>query len=184
MTARSITYWGHDGSALRVDTTTGEVLGEWVPIPGEAETRLDFPLPAEPCRCCGRELRSSGHKFAVWFCAECKERAATFNADVGRCVVPLGRHTLMAGVGTKPARKWRRADVERFVDDVRGLFALIELLEEWAPEIVRRNCVALGLDREREILLVDYLDAVAEDGIPKADAFAQLLDWMASRPER
>ena len=35
---RSLEFLGFDGSALRVDTAAGRILGEWKPIEGKAST--------------------------------------------------------------------------------------------------------------------------------------------------
>ena len=39
----------------------------------------------------------------VWFCRECLYRVKDLNNGAGRCVVPIGRHSLMNGVFYKPA---------------------------------------------------------------------------------
>ena len=183
MHTATLREWGYDGSALNVDTATGAVVGAWVPIPGKAEPRLDFLTPAELCRCCGRVLLVSGSKFSIWFCDECRLPVHDLNAAMGRCLIPLGRHTFCNGIGTVRVRDQRQGDVERFVDDLRGLWASMDALDRWADEIVRRNCVALGLDARPAVSLATYLDRVQDDGVPKAEAFAQLLDWWAV-PER
>ncbi|MBK5288397.1 MAG: hypothetical protein JJE46_08015 [Acidimicrobiia bacterium] len=182
MPTPTIRAWGYDGSALQVDTATGKVVGAWVPIPGEAELRLDFPTPAELCRGCGRVLLTSGSKFSIWFCATCEPQVTDLNAAAGRCVIPRGRHTLCNGIGTTPAHQWQTEDVHRFVHDFRGLWDSMQLLECWAAEIVRRNCVALGLDAPRAVALSTYLDRVRhDDGIADIDAFVRMLDWWAEQ---
>lgn len=181
MNTTSLEFWGYDGSGLHVDVATGAVVGEWAPIPGRAETRLDFLLPAELCRCCARVLLTSGSKFSIWFCDPCRDRARDLNAAAGRCVIPQGRHTLVNGVGLKPARQWKGDDLERFVDDARSVWDSMGLTERWAHEIVRRNCAALGLEAQPTVALGEYLDAAHDNGIAQREAFAQMLEWWAGQ---
>jgi hypothetical protein len=181
MNAPTLRARGFEGSALRVDTGSGAVIGRWVAIPDEAEPRLDFQTPAELCRCCGRILLLSGSKFSIWFCDECKERVRALNSASGRCVIPLGRHTFCNGIGTESPRLWKHGDVERFVNNCRGLWESMGVLDRWADEVVHRNCVALGLDTRPTVLLSSYLVAVKVSGIRKPEAFTQMLDWWASQ---
>ena len=182
MNTTNIRAWGYDGSALQVDTATGALVGAWVPISGEAGERLDFPTPAELCRCCGRALLTSGSRYSIWFCDTCQPSVRALNQAAGRCVIPRGRHTFCNGIGTTPANQWQAEDIDRFVDDTRGLWDAMQLLERWAAEIVRRNCTELGLDVRPQVPLPTYLDRVQHDArISGLDAFSQMLDWWAAQ---
>jgi hypothetical protein len=181
MDATSLEVHGYDGSSLCIDAATGTVIGDWVPIPGKAETRLDFLPPAELCRCCARELLRSGSRFSVWFCARCAPMVRELNAQAGRCVIPIGRHTIMNGVGTKPAREWHREDIEDFFTGAQGLFHAIERLEGWVPVIVRAQCEHIAGGAGDQFTLGRYLDLVAERGIASAEAFELMLGWWSSR---
>jgi hypothetical protein len=59
---------------------------------------LDFNEWARLCDCCVGELLTSGWRFSVWFCDECKPRVWELNKRHGYAVVPVGRHSLMNGV--------------------------------------------------------------------------------------
>jgi hypothetical protein len=69
-------------------------------VPSNAdEWRGDLSERAHLCKCCRLELLPSGSRWSVWFCSECLGRVGELNARLGRYVVPIGRHSLMGGVG-------------------------------------------------------------------------------------
>jgi hypothetical protein len=41
---------------------------------------------------------SSGSKWSLFFCEDCKMRVVAHNQGAGRCVIPIGRHSIMNGV--------------------------------------------------------------------------------------
>ncbi|MDP9331881.1 MAG: hypothetical protein M3Q30_01020 [Actinomycetota bacterium] len=53
----------------------------------------------------------------------------------------------------------------------------MQLLDDWSHEVVRRNLVDAGLDRQPAITLPHYLAAVAE--FDRAERFATMLEWLA-----
>lgn len=182
-----LAFEGCDGSALRVEPATGRVLGEWRPIrTGDGRSpldALDFPTPAELCRCCGQELLPSGSRWSVWFCAECKERVVALNERARTCVVPIGRHSLMNGV-FMTGRPPKSVEIEGFAVRLADLFDRTHQLDDWAPEAVRRNCVATGLDGRAEVPLAEYLDVVRRARLPRSDAFRAMLNWWSAQPAR
>lgn len=170
---------GFDGSAVQVEPTTGRVVGEWLPVGtlGGKLDSLDFPTPAELCRCCGQELLQSGSRWSVWFCSECKGRVRTLNERAGTCVIPIGRHSMMNGVFIPGGRIPEFVEIEGFTLKVRGLSWEMERLAEWAAEIVRRNCVAGGLIGRALVPLSEYLEVLRAAGLARKDAFAAMLEW-------
>jgi hypothetical protein len=170
---------GFDGSAVQVEPGTGRVVGEWVPVlklGGKLES-LDFPTPAELCRCCGQELLQSGSRWSVWFCSECKRRVRTLNERAGTCVVPVGRHSIMNGVFIRGGHVPDSVEIDGFTLQVRGLSWEIDRLAQWAAEIVRRNCAAAGLAGRALIPLREYLDAVQSINLYRKDSFLAMLAW-------
>jgi hypothetical protein len=59
---------------------------------------FDYNECAELCRCCAAECVSSGSKWSLFFCEDCKMRVVAHNQGAGRCVIPIGRHSIMNGV--------------------------------------------------------------------------------------
>lgn len=164
-----------DVSGLTVDPHSGELTGSWAPLWECAGDRLDHQTVAELCRCCAVELLASGSRWSVWFCAECKERVRDLNARVGVCVIPIGRHSIMNGVGLRGDRAHDEDEVAAFVDRMKGFLDTTDRLSDWATEIIRRNCarVALG-DRDR-VPISEYLEAVAP--LDRESAFEELTAW-------
>lgn len=60
--------------------------------------KYDFNRKYELCWCCGLEVIPSGSKFSSFYCRDCKERIWYLNQKLGRCLIPLGRHSVMNGV--------------------------------------------------------------------------------------
>ena len=56
------------------------------------------------------------------------------------------------------------------------LFERMHRLETWARAVTARNAVELGLSATEDILVADYLDAIAGSGLSKLDAFSSLVD--------
>jgi hypothetical protein len=175
MSVPGIVFHGFDGRDLCVDTATGRVAGEWIALP-DAATNLDYPTPAELCRCCGLELLPSGSKWSVWFCDECKGRVVALNKAAGRCVVPIGRHSMMNQVFDR-GRTRDQVTVEGFVVELRDMVGGIQRLSEWAAEVVRRNCESLGLSGNPSVRLSAYLEAVDRVAPPREAAFRTMIEW-------
>jgi len=151
------------------------------PLPDPEEPRYghDFLMAAELCRCCGLVLLRSGSKWSVWFCVPCKDLARSFNEQVGRCVIPIGRHSLMNGVGLKGTDAKRNAAVKRFAEELGSLFARVGWMDDWKGLAVRHNLVVLGAHPDHDLPLADYLDLVAlapNPALTSESAFARMVD--------
>jgi len=168
-----------DVSGLTVDTRTGKVGGNWTELRQGAAKRLDHQTVAELCRCCGVELLRSGSKWSVWFCQECKRRVEALNKDADTCVVPIGRHTLMHGIGLPGADAVRDpALVVAFSAVVNDFVAKQTRVAEWASEIVKRNCASCALTGDQPVPIATYLEAVAHQS--RHAAFDAMCDWWRS----
>ncbi|MBA2526626.1 MAG: hypothetical protein H0V18_12735, partial [Pyrinomonadaceae bacterium] len=120
----------------------------------------DHNTYAELCRCCGLVLLPSGTKWSVWFCDDCKPLVIAFNRALGRCVVPIGRHSIMNGVGARGADLVSNAAIEQIADGVQSMIAGIEALEVFAGLVTMRNVTTLGFDAASDVPLKAYLRAV------------------------
>ena len=144
----------------------------------------DFNTYAELCRCCGLVLIRSGSRWSVWFSASCKEAVVTLNRYAGRCVIPIGRHSLMNGVGASAAQLRSEIGAQAFADQLTTFFGTMSGLETWACTIVQRNLTELGFDTEHDTRLADYLDAVKGSVLSPTPAFEALLSAATDpRPE-
>jgi hypothetical protein len=148
------------------------------PSGGDRWPGYDYNERARLCDCCCRYLLRSGSRWSVWFCDECKERVIGLNEDVGFALIPIGRHSLMNGLGLRGGATER--EIKRFADRVGGLSTRMDLLSHtWKPAQLRRELQRLGLFKEggtgdgdgagdgdptsTAIPLPAYLAAVAEE---------------------
>jgi len=81
----------------------------------------------------------------------------------------------MNGVGAPLHQLERQADIERFVDDMQGLFARIGGLEERSLEVVARNLTVLGFKRGKHVYLGEYLSRARRSKLTPQDGFAALV---------
>jgi hypothetical protein len=124
---------------------------------GEAKcpTGFDFNKIAELCYCCGQEVLKSGSKWSVWFCDECKERVVQFNIQYQWTIIPIGRHTIMAGYSLDQSDFNNPEMIKAFTENMNSLFRRINCLTEWKKLILAENFKSLGYTKD--IPLRDYL---------------------------
>ncbi len=133
---------------------------EW-PIGDDPWPRYDHNTSAELCRCCGLELLKSGSRWSVWFCESCKNRVRRLNRDAGRCILPLGRHSLHANVSLTGKQARRPGEVMAFVAALHAIGDARKVLGRWAERVVDLNIEAMGLEVPPEgLLLGDYIGAI------------------------
>lgn len=144
----------------------------------------DHNTYAELCRCCGLRLLRSGSRFSVWFCDYCKPLVITLNRQLGRYVVPIGRHSIMSGVAVRPAEEGFTAAAELLADLTLDMIAGIDSTEEWARTVVARNLEVLGFEPDTDVYLGKYLWTVRNDDLHPAPAVvALMLHVLAERKE-
>jgi hypothetical protein len=141
----------------------------------------DFNTYAELCCCCGLVLLRSGSRWSAWFCEPCKKSVVALNQSAGRCLVPIGRHSLMNGVAARPSQLASDTGVRTFADQLSAFFDTFDSLEAWARTIVESNLIALGLDADRDVRLGDYLDAIERSSLSRSAAFEALASRTAGR---
>ena len=137
---------------------------------------FDFNTVAELRHACGGQVLHSGSRYSVWFCVECKERVRTMNAEIGQALVPIGRHTIMNGVGLQASPKPTRAEMEAFVARCGTMIDRIYRLDDWAHEVVHDNLVTIGRDDAHSVAIAEYLEAVRN--LDRARHFDAMVAWM------
>lgn len=160
----------------RLHTAPEAVAIEW--------PRYDFNLHVDLCRCCGRVPLRSGSRWSVWFCASCKEQIGLLNGRHGRCIVPIGRHSVHAGHVLSGDQARDPVAVEGFISTMKAVGRVQGLLHEWLRETVRRNFRDAGLPERRPVPLEEYWVAVRTSVEPD-DRFRELCAYLerASRAE-
>lgn len=134
----------------------------------------DFNTYAELCRCCGLRLLKSGSRWSVWFCDYCKPLISALNRHVGRCVIPIGRHSLMNGYALRPGGRDEATRIEAFVAATQGLAAGVQSTQAYARDVVAANVKALGYRRGKHVNLGEYLRKVEEANLQPAPAVIAL----------
>jgi hypothetical protein len=136
---------------------------------------FDHNTVAELCRCCAIELLGSGSKWSVWFCRPCLTRVRGLNERAGRCVVPIGRHSLMNGIGYRlDGRRDDEAALLAFGDQLQTFLRATEGTEGWRRRVVRRNLVLFGLGEAIGVPVNRYLLKARRAGLSREDAFERL----------
>ena len=119
---------------------------------------FDFDEAVTLCHSCGQEVLTSGSKWSVWFCEKCKERVIEFNSRYQQTIIPIGRHSIMAGYQLSGKESENKKKVQKFVMNLNGLIERIDVLEEWRKHIISHNLKSLGYSKD--ITLVKYLSKV------------------------
>jgi len=136
---------------------------------------FDFPKAAELCYGCGAEVLSSGSRWSVWFCDECKEQVCALHQRHQRYLIPIGRHSMMNGVGLAGSAAQDQTAVKEFTLRVSGLSDRMDVLKCWASTIVAEHVRARGFKEGRDVPLLAYLDALIRQPVDKAEAFERLV---------
>jgi hypothetical protein len=140
--------------------------------------QFDYNERATLCRGCLQQVLPSGSRWSVWFCDECKARIAEFN-QTHADFIPLGRHSLMHGIGLNGRQAQDPGVVEQLLTSFRGLAGRGDRLDRWRRSRLRANLRSLGLAVLPEITLRDYLLAMhraraSQVELGKAASFQEL----------
>lgn len=118
--------------------------------------RYDFNRQVDLCYCCGIVPLSSGSRWSVWFCAACKAQVGLLNARHGRCIVPIGRHSVHWGYLLRGHQLDDTLAVEGFLafSGIQG--RVTGILRDWSHEAVERNLEAIGAGDRPSVPLEAY----------------------------
>lgn len=130
---------------------------------------FDFNEVVTLCYCCGQELLKSGSKFSVWFCDECKKRIMEFNSQFKMAIIPIGRHSFMAGIMVKHEDLQNQEIRTQFCNAIVALFDRMKILYNWKEHIMQGNFRTLGLTED--VLITEYLST--RDLLPSKDEAAK-----------
>lgn len=136
---------------------------------------FDYNEVVTLCYCCGTELLRSGSRWSVWFCEQCKERVVEFNTEADRTIIPIGRHSLMHGIGLKVEPLVSKIKIIATIDEFNQLRASIAHLERWRKIPISRNWRSAELDSGQDVGLVKFLHSV--EGFDKERAFIGMRDF-------
>jgi hypothetical protein len=83
----------------------------------------------------------------------------------------------MNGVFIRGGHRPDAVEIDGFTIRIRGLSWQMDRLAKWAGEIVRRNCMALGIAGGALVPLGEYLEIVRLARPPRKRAFLAMLEW-------
>ncbi len=153
-------------------------LKETMPITEKEQAKwegYDYNQVLTLCYCCGAEQLRSGSRWSVWFCETCRKRVLEFNQEIGISLIPIGRHSLMNGIGLELGPVVSKIKIKETFDDLRQLGARIDRMDQWKKIGKSHNWLSTGLDPEQDISLIKYLCSVK--GFSKEDAFLRLREF-------
>ena len=134
------------------------------------------------CYGCGAELLASGSRWAVWFCERCKDHVRRLHQVCGVHVVPIGRHSMMAGFGVPGGEPLALTGqpppdpqaIARFVDDLGRLNGRIDHLATWAAKVVALNLGERALDGAEPVQLPRYMAVLSARPVDRRRRFQGL----------
>jgi len=94
---------------------------------------FDYEKIIELCRCCGSEILTSGSRWSVFFCKDCKNKVAELNGQFQKAIVPIGRHSLMNGIKINNNEICEPPVIHDFVMKTGNMFERIENLIDGLP---------------------------------------------------
>jgi hypothetical protein len=141
----------------------------------EVPSRGDLPIATELCRCCALELVPSGSRWSRFFCSECHERVVALNQAAHRCVIPIGRHSIMNGIFYRPGHHtMTHEEATAFYDQLTTFFGQTDATERWARRQTARNIDAVSMRQPGGVSLRTYLRLVRHASLSKRDAFDEM----------
>ena len=122
-----------------------------------------------------------GHRYSTWFCEPCREAVREAHERLGSYVIPLGRHSLHAGLRLNPRspKREQTRQARELVALMHSLSDQIGALERWRDRLVASSLAEAGLTSPAP--LVDYL-AVASGADGSPTGLAECLLQRASLP--
>jgi hypothetical protein len=128
-------------------------------VPSEDPTwaGFDFNERLRLCDCCLQVLIRSGSRWSSFFCDRCRQRVLALNRTHGTVVVPIGRHSLMHGIGLKADRMRDPQEVNVFHARALTLFERIDRLKVWKKARLHQILSQLRLPSDQRIPLSEFL---------------------------
>ena len=141
---------------------------------------FDFNEVVTLCYCCGSDLLTSGSRWSVWFCKECAKKISTVNHNIGLWLIPIGRHSLMHGIGINCHNKNEEEinyAIKEFHEKTESLFKQQNKLYAWARSIVIKNIKRLNvINNGPDMRLSQYLNLMKKTHGDKEECFRKMCE--------
>jgi hypothetical protein len=141
---------------------------------------FDYNRVVDLCRCCGVEPRASGSKWSVWFCDPCKEEVGLLNERHGRCIVPIGRHSVHWGALLRVEEAENPFSVQGFLDASKAMVTASGVLADWHQVAVALNLIDIGAVDAAALPILDYWHE-ADARVDRRDRFREMCAYMDRR---
>jgi hypothetical protein len=130
------------------------------------------------CWTCAAELVFDHSQWTVFHCGDCKQRVVELNTRAQKLVVVFGKHSIVnsSSIRSEPITQ----DPDEILDILDGVRTSYDLHGRWVRRRTLENLIRSDLPADRDVPVRVYLDAVAERGAEKEDAFGALLTFLAS----
>lgn len=160
----------------------GCVHGKYNADNSEKWPDFDFDEIVTLCYCCGSELLPSGSRWSVWFCEECKKNILAMNHKVRAWLIPIGRHSMMHGIGINfhgiENEEEEENAIKEFIKRTKSLSKRQKRLYTWAASIVKENIKRLNIIHNgSDIRLSQYLNLIKRTYGDKEDCFRKMCEW-------
>lgn len=140
----------------------------------------DFPTEVELCYCCVAELIPSGSRFSSFFCDDCRERVVALRDDAGRVIIPLGRHSMMNGIGIEGGGTRDEGRLAEFAAATTAFFGSIDRLCAWQRGVAADR-IASSWPGARHVGVAEYLAAAGAGAGGKEEMFRQVCRFFGLR---
>ena len=123
------------------------------------------------CRSCLSALAPGCSRWTVYYFVDCRPPVVVLNRLAGRCVVPIGPHSMMNGVShATNGRQVLDAQASAFADQLSTLFRNQASLHELTNDRIRTRLDDFDI-KTHATRVRDYFDrCVTDDGTPDGDS--------------
>jgi hypothetical protein len=112
---------------------------------------------------CISVLAPGSSRWRLYHCRDCMRAVACLNRLAGRCVVPIGPHSIMNGVFAAASPPPTESQVVSFADQLGALFRHQERLHDRTKRRVRQRLAEFGVTGDA-MAASEYLERSAAEG--------------------
>jgi len=150
----------------------------WVVTAKSHTIKKDFNNEYEICYCCGMEIIPSGGRWNVFFCQFCHSNVMALNVEIGGCIIPIGRHSIMNGIFLSGRKAKDKKAIHNFVDSANSLNELIRTMFRYSKRSAQKQVKRFKMAKdEPAINLIHHSDKVVRKNL-KIEAFIELVSFI------
>jgi vacuolar-type H+-ATPase subunit F/Vma7 len=135
----------------------------------------DFNVEYEICNCCGLEVIPSGSRWSLFYCRTCKDMIRELNDKIGKCIIPIGRHSLMNGISLSGENAKNKEAIAEFVTSVNEMNQSIIIVSKHEKKIIRKQVERLQMAEDAPAIDLILKSNDTEIDHLKKEAFLELV---------